>query len=329
MRSQAVLYLIIAVAYLVCGCQGLGTSPTGVPPVAEPKVVVLVIDGARYSETFGDPSHTWVPRLWNELRPQGTYLTQFRNRGITQTVPGHSSMLTGTWQTIPNDGSQRPDRPTVFEYLRQATSLPDSLVYLLSGKTKLVSCNWSTFPGYGAAFGAREALGYATDLAVYTDLIQILQQKKPRLIMACLPQVDWAGHTGVWEDYVAAITNADSLAAETWNYLQSDPYYAGQTFLFVTNDHGRHDDNNGGFQNHGDGCEGCRRLMFLALGPDVRVDHVSDGYYTQRDLCNTIGNIMDFPTPYSEGNMLWDIFKTVVTGIDPEADSHQNQVDIR
>ena len=136
-----------------------------------------------------------------------------------------------------------------------------------------------------------------------------------RLVMACFAQVDWAGHSGVWNDYVAAITGADSLVWKTWNYLQSDPFYAGQTYLFVTNDHGRHTDANGGFTSHGDDCAGCSRLVFMALGPDIRANNVSAGIFSQRDLCRTVGQILGFPTPHADGTIIQDIFQFVPTGI--------------
>lgn len=28
------------------------------------KVMVVIIDGARYTETFGDPNHTYIPEMW-------------------------------------------------------------------------------------------------------------------------------------------------------------------------------------------------------------------------------------------------------------------------
>jgi len=281
----------------------------------QPKVVIFAIDGPRYSETFGDPSHTFIPHIWNDLRPQGTILTNFRNFGETKTVPGHSALTTGTWQYLANDGSERPDRPTVFEYYRRWYSAPASEAYVISGKSKLEVCAWGTHPDYGSAFGATADVGYSNDVAAYNRLTTVLQTQQPRLVLACFPQVDWAGHSGVWNDYVAAITGADSLVWKTWNYLQSDPFYAGQTYLFVTNDHGRHTDANGGFTSHGDNCIGCSRLVFMALGPDIRANNVSAGIFSQRDLCRTVGQILGFPTPHADGTIIQDIFQFVPTGI--------------
>jgi len=50
--------------------------------------VILVIDGPRYTETYGDTGCTYIPNLCNTLMPQGTFFSNFRNNGPTFTVPG-------------------------------------------------------------------------------------------------------------------------------------------------------------------------------------------------------------------------------------------------
>jgi hypothetical protein len=146
-------------------------------------------------------------------------------------------------------------------------------------------------------------------------LISVLQTQQPRLVLASFPDVDYQGHTGVWSNYVSAIAGADSLALKTWDYLQSDPFYAGKTYMFIINDHGRHSDDNGGFTNHGDACSGCTRLTFMALGPDVRAGHTSDALFAQTDVCRTVGQILGFPTPHAGGHVIQDIFEFAPTGI--------------
>ena len=49
---------------------------------ADYRTVIIIIDGARYSETFGDPQHTYIPSMGN-LAQQGSCLTQFYNDSIT------------------------------------------------------------------------------------------------------------------------------------------------------------------------------------------------------------------------------------------------------
>jgi len=316
-----ILLLFLALASL-SACRGAATddvvvtaTPHALSQQDAPKVVLFVIDGPRYSETFGDTTHTYIPHLWNDLRPLGTLLTNFRNEGTTTTNPGHASIVTGTWQTVANDGSERPDKPTIFEYYRKDTGAPQPDTYVIPGKDKLNVCAYSTHAAYGAAYGATASLGHATDVSVYDALVSVLANQKPRVVLVSLSDVDEAGHSSVWSSYVSAITGADSLVWKTWNYLQQDPFYADQTYLFITNDHGRHDDAHGGFQNHGDACEGCRHLTFLVLGPDVKADHTSDSHFTQRDICLTVAQILDIPAPYAEGIIMQEIFESPPTGI--------------
>jgi hypothetical protein len=303
------------------GCDVTVNAPQPPPPkttnstATDYKVIILAIDGSRYSETLGDPSHTHIPRIWNDLRPQGTIFTNFRNEGWTKTVPGHCSILTGTWQYPANDGTEHPDKPTLFEYYRFAAGAARKDAYVISGKSKLDVCSYSSDPSYGSSYRAQSVVGLASDLDVYNTLIAKLQTDQPRVVIACFSDVDAAGHSGVWDDYVAKIEGADSLVANAWNYIQSDPFYANQTYVFVTNDHGRHDDAHGGFRNHGDACEGCEHIMCLALGPDVRQDYTVSSTFTQRDICVTAAEIFGIPSPSAEGYYILDMFEPVSSGI--------------
>jgi hypothetical protein len=282
---------------------------------AKPRVVLFVIDGPRYSETFGDPTHQHVPGMWNELRPQGALCSNFRNLRTTLTVSGHATLLTGVWQTLANDGTERPPQPTLFEYLRKATGAADNKTLIISGKPKLEACAYGLDPDYGPGFAAQSDLGLATDLDTYARLIERLDVDTPDLVMVSFSQVDTKAHSGVWDDYVRQIEIVDSLAVLTWNYLQSDPDYAGQTYMFITADHGRHDDAHGGFVEHGDACDGCQHLIFMALGPEIRAGYEVETLYTQRDVCATVGLILGIPTPHSAGWPIPEIFKPVTTGI--------------
>jgi hypothetical protein len=117
-------------------------------------VFIAVIDGARYTETFGDSLHQYIPGIWNTLRPQGTIFTSFYNDSATSTNPGHSSIVTGTWQHVVNDGSERPHKPTIFEYYRQQKHTKATENYVILGKKKLNILAYSDCAGYGELYGA-------------------------------------------------------------------------------------------------------------------------------------------------------------------------------
>jgi hypothetical protein len=291
------------------------SQATRVPLQRDPRVILFIIDGPRYSEAFGDSLHEHVPHLWDELRPLGTLCTNFRNAGLTLTNPGHATILTGVWQAISNDGSERTAQPTLFEYYRKQTGAPPQDAVLITGKPKLAVCAYSDDPEHGPAYAAQAEVDLVSDYGVFDRLIQRLEVDAPHLVMASFSEVDLKGHSGVWSDYLRQIEIVDSLAALTWNYLQSDPDYADRTYLFVTADHGRHDDAHGGFQHHGDTCEGCRHLVFLALGPGIRAGYETASLYTQRDVCATVGSVLGIDTPRSDGARMDEIFAPISTGI--------------
>jgi hypothetical protein len=283
-----------------------------VTPPEETRVIVLLIDGARYSETFGDPARANVPFMHTYMRPQGTLFANFRNEGITRTNPGHASVESGTWQNISNDGATRPTRPTFFEYLRSERAVEQDETYVVVGKSKLDICSYSTHAEYGAAYGASVDAADRSDEATFQALRSHLETDQPKLVLANFAAVDRAGHTGVWNDYIAAIQTADSLVYELWQFLESDDFYAGKTILFITNDHGRHTTD---FRSHGDSCEGCEHIMCLVLGPDVTADHTITETRTMVDLCPTIGLTMNFSSPYSSGVPIADLFFSPASGI--------------
>jgi hypothetical protein len=265
-------------------------------------VVLVVIDGARYSETFG-AAGLCVPHLWNHVRPIGTVWSNFRNSGLTLTIPGHTSIETGTWQTIANDGSERPTKPTIFEYFRKHTGAPDSLACLVVGKQKLTVLSASSDSSYGEIFAGRTFVETG-DTSVFRRVRSVLDTQRPRLLLVNFADVDIVGHAGDWAGYLGAIRIVDSLVNCLWETIQSSPTYTDNTVLFVTNDHGRHDDDHGGFQNHGDDCEGCRHIMLLAAGGRFSRGFLSETPRTQCDLAASIGEIVGFPTPSVEGGSI-------------------------
>jgi hypothetical protein len=270
-------------------------------------VIVIVIDGVRYSETFGDPSHQWIPRIWENLRPQGAIFTSYFNNGRTETNPGHSGIVTGEWQNIANDGSERPHSPTVFEYCRKALNTTAEENYVVLGKTKLNILAYSDHADYGTAYGATVSYSasQSNDEMAADNAKSVLQVHRPRLLVLNLPATDYGGHSGIWSNYVAALRRADSLIYVIWNFVQSDPVLSGTTTMFVTNDHGRHLDGvSDGFSGHGDNCQGCRHIMLLAIGPDTPAEVVDSSPREQIDIAPTIGELMGFPTPFATGTAI-------------------------
>jgi hypothetical protein len=270
-------------------------------------VVIVSIDGGRWTETLGHPTLTWHPRIGIDLAAIGAQPARFENIGITNTNPGHSALVTGTLQPIANDGSERPHKPTVFEYLRKQKGTAQSLCRLYIRKQKLDVLAYSDHSDYGSAYGATVSSGHLSDLAVYTAARAGILANKPVVTLVHFGDPDFEGHSADWAGYLATLRLADSLTWELWTAIQADPVMGGKTTLFVSNDHGRHDDAHGGYMNHGDGCDGCRHIILMMAGPDNFTGYQSAGVHEQRAVARTAGWLLGVSMPLAEGRVLDDL----------------------
>lgn len=274
-------------------------------------VFIIVIDGPRYSETYGDSNHTYIPNLWLALRPQGILYTNFYNNGTTKTNSGHSSILSGTWQSIKNDGSEKPSMPTLFECYRKQVDTSASSCFVVLGKKKLDVLAYSTHPDYGYQYAA--SVKYSEkeedDCLTLENIKDVVQTYRPKLIIANFAGVDIAAHDEDFESYTNKLKIADSLMWVLWNLIQNDSIYQNKTTLFITNDHGRHLDSiKTGFHDHGDDCEGCRHISLLILGPDTPAGVIDSTFYEQIDIAPTVAKLLKFEMPYSKGKIIESAF---------------------
>lgn len=306
----------IGLLFLLAAVLAQAQSPAS---AADHNVVIVVIDGARYTETFGDPLHRYIPHIWNLLRPQGTIHTNVYNRGQTVTLGAHATMLTGNecWldqgRVAPpyTEGDlSRPFTPTLFEHYRAVTGAPATKAWMIANHTAfLEGVTYSRHPQYGAAYAASWHLGPGSDYKMWSDLKEIMDQHQPELVFINLHQTDKYAHAGSWRKYVSHIATADRVVYELWRKIQRHPFYRNRTTLLVTNDHGRHTTD---FTNHGDCCEGCQHVMLLALGPGISRGHEAGAVERGlQDIAATVGWLMDLPLPYAvDGNVMDELLAT-------------------
>jgi arylsulfatase A-like enzyme len=279
-------------------------------------VVVLVIDGPRYSETWGDTSRQYIPYMDSAMEPNCFMHDYFYNNGTTNTTTGHTAITTGHYQTISNSGLQLPDRPSFFQHYLKWYPDDTDLVWLLTSKDKLevlANCadqNWKDKyqPSHDCGVNGLNS-GYRHDSITYEKAINLISTKHPKILFIQFREPDYSGHTGNWNAYLDGIRNTDKYAYQIWQFIQNDPIYQNKTTLFITNDHGRHLDGvAGGFPNHGDNCDGCKRISLMSLGPDFKKGHTSVNR-SLVDLHATILHLLGLNNVPSEGEVMVEIFK--------------------
>ncbi len=275
-------------------------------------VVLVIIDGLRYTEGLGDTNHTYVPRMY-ELSKQGAVVEPFTNDRHTNTRRGIPAIWCGGWTEVPTFAdrhcggvdNQCCELPTIFEYYRKQLSRPqEDCIYVLGD----VGCIWkaSFDADYGPDYWPLYHCEGSTDLEVWDQAQEILKAYHPSFLLFYLARVDHFGHSGSWGYYTRSIEIADDIVGMLWDFIQADSVYANTTTMFVTNDHGRHTDD---FSGHDCDCEGCRTIQLLAVGPDIKQDLVSTVPRTLCDITPTIGELLGFETERASGSVMHELFE--------------------
>jgi len=312
-------------------------------PYDQTAVFVIVIDGLRWEEGVGSEGE-FFPHIWNNLRPQGTLLTNYYIASPTVTTSSHTAMMSGRVSTVPNDGHIRPVFPTFIEYFRDArtdylTSAIEKLTRIPSGifrpdanslteVNSLVSDAMDFEPDKTALYLGKDLIysldqsscgRYPLDDVLLVDSMRDIEvteyfrakipDVRPNIVVVNLGDVDECGHEAEWPYYVDAIRWADRYVYEMWEALQAETRYRDKSYFIITTDHGRHIPDRGGYPHHGCFCEGCRHSFMLLIGPGIREGYVSDEPHTECDLAPTVGRAMGFATPGCSGEPMEEIFE--------------------
>ncbi len=300
----------------VCAAETPATPATPSTPAAmatrkfkAENVVLLVIDGPRWSETWGEPEHKYIPHIFNDLAKEGCVYTDFKNNGPTVTNPGHAALTSGKYQMIDNAGKELPKFPTLLQLWMKSSGQPASSAWLICSKDKLEVLADCADPEWKGKFRCSTDCGtkglgsaYREDSKTFDAIKTILPRDHPRLVVINLKGPDANGHARNWDGYLAAIRECDGYAWELWQLLQKDPFYANKTAFFISDDHGRHADGHfDGFISHGDDCPSCRHILCFAAGPDFKKNAVLETKREQIDVATTMGAILGVQIPGGTG----------------------------
>lgn len=280
-------------------------------------IIVLVIDGPRYTETWGDSTHAHIPNMYSQLLPQGVLYQDFRNTGFTITNGGHTAICTGVDQNIDNTGKEIPQFPSVFQYYIKEKKVDSTKAWVITSKDKLeilANCKDSLWhnkyrPAANCGLSGNPST-YRKDKVTMNHVYEVMKKHQPNLMIINLKEPDFSGHAANWKGYLKGIEAGDKYALELWNTIQNDAHYKGKTTLFITSDHGRHLDGvKNGYINHGCDCEGCRQINLLALGPDFKQNKIFTHQRNQKDIASTIAYMLSFQMATSKGEVMMEMFK--------------------
>ncbi len=138
-----------------------------------------------------------------------------------------------------------------------------------------------------------------------TDLsLRAMQHLRPRLMMINYTDCDYV-HWGVRSHYTDAIRIMDRGIRQLVQFVDHDEFYRGNTVFCIVPDCGR--DNNPladvPFQHHFN-SRSSREIFALLFGPGVPKGTRVDKPVHQIQVAATIGQLMGFKTPHTEGPVL-------------------------
>ncbi|TSJ40457.1 alkaline phosphatase family protein [Mucilaginibacter corticis] len=278
-------------------------------------VIIIVMDGPRYSETWGDYTRQNIPGQF-DIYHYGVLLSNFHNMGTTNTDSGHDAICTGNYENLENTGQALPQYPSIFQEFLKATGKPAEKAWVVASKDKLQILGDCQQAGWTGQYQPRTDCGisgifsgYRADDTTFAHAKNVINTYHPNLMLINFKDPDTYGHSNLWSNYIKAIQTTDGYIKAIYDMIQADPVYKDKTTLIITNDHGRHVDNVAdGFVSHGDGCDGCRHIEFLAVGPDFKKGIGLVTPYEQIDISQTVAKLLNFKMDYGKGKLMTDIF---------------------
>jgi hypothetical protein len=240
-----------------------------------------------------------MPFFWETVAPKGQV---FGNRWVNSKVnctnrywfsyPGYNEILTGyTDGNINSNAKKWNTNKTVLEWLHEKPEFNgrvaafgswDVFDWIINEKRSGIPVN----SGFNKAEGTRltnkehylnklqdqAALLWGSvrqDIFTHNYMMEYLKRNHPRVVYISYGETDDFAHDGSYNRYLDAAHATDLMWRELWDFLQSDPVYAGKTSLVFTTDHGRGESPMTEWKSHGTRIKGAGAIWLAVLGPDT------------------------------------------------------------
>jgi len=138
---------------------------------------------------------------------------------------------------------------------------------------------------------------------------RVMREMAPSLLWLTLHDIDVA-HSGAFSLYLDGIHRSDTICAELWRTIQSDPEYKEKTNLLILPDFGRDSDldaGGNGFQHHRTGDALSRTTWMIALGPDIKQNTIVDRRIESIDLTPSVAALLGCDAPMAHGKLIAEL----------------------
>ena len=266
-----------------------------------------------------------LPFFWNTIARKGQI---WGNRQLGNKVnvtnpywfsyPGYNEIFTGYPDTTINSNDKKLNpNENVLEFLNQQKGFKDKIAafsswdvfpFILNEPRANFVVNGGLEKVTGKLSEAQQVLNemqtfqtpfledVRLDYSTYQIAKAYMRQNKPRVLYLGLAETDDLAHAGRYGLYAHAAHQIDTMLADLWQYIQTTPQYKDKTTLFITCDHGRGDDGQRGWRDHGAKTKGSDQIWFAVIGPDTpaKGEVATAGQWYQKQFAATIAQFLGF-----------------------------------
>lgn len=284
-----------------------------------------------------------MPFFWNTIAKEGViYGNRWEKNKVNLTnrfwfsYPGYNEILTGFSDPEVDSNKKKYNKnKTILEILNEnpeyagrvaAFGSWDVFPYIINDKRSKVPVNAGFRKAEGELLTTTEQLlnkmqdevsgpwdGVRLDAFTHNYMIEYMKKNHPRVVYISYGETDDFAHDGKYDQYLISAHKTDQWIKALWNYIQSDPFYAGKTSLVITTDHGRGDSPMTEWKSHGTIYKGSNAIWIAAIGPNVKAlgEVKSDDQLYQNQVAATVMKMLGFD--YSGGR--YDAGKPIMSMI--------------
>jgi hypothetical protein len=288
------------------------------------KVIVIALDGVRWQEVFEGcaaeltrsgrcPQGTLTPNLERLFSYEGAALgapgrSEFGVEGPSYlSMPGYQQMFTGVRRVAcESNDCGRVRYETITDAVAKRFGPGQAVVFSSwAGVGEAATRDPMTLHISAGAEGTG-ASGYRRDAETARLAIEFAERALPRFLFVGLGDTDEEAHTGNYDAYLAALTEADAWIGRFADLARRQNEQGRETTLIVTTDHGRALD----AKEHERVPEAARTWL-VASGPKIRARGMLSGGSRQlSDVAPTVADLLDVALPGADGRVLEELFAT-------------------
>ncbi|MGB3799010.1 MAG: alkaline phosphatase family protein, partial [Lewinella sp.] len=141
--------------------------------------------------------------------------------------------------------------------------------------------------------------GVRPDMFTHNYALETLRKDHPRVAFISYGETDDFAHDGSYNRYLDAAHATDAMWRDLWEFLESDPQYAGKTTLIITTDHGRGESPMESWKGHGQSAVGSGAIWLAVIGPDTPAagEVTEEGQLYQDQIAATLAALLGYDYP--------------------------------